>query len=92
MNSIEILSNGVALPKKEIENDILNEKFNLSQTWIYDRTGIEKRYYIENETITSLSIEAVKEALKKVDIDIQKIGIIVFATTSTEKLMPRYII
>ncbi len=88
MNSIEILANGIALPKKKIDNKLLNEKFNLNENWIYDRTGIKTRYYIEEENLEGLAIEAVKDALNKTKIDVQDIGIIVFATTTSKKLMP----
>lgn len=88
MNSIEILANGIALPNRKVENEELNKKFNLSENWIYDRTGIKERYYIENEDLEELAVNAVKNALSKKEIDIQDIGIIVFATTSSKKLMP----
>ena len=88
MNSIEILANGKALPKNKIESTELEKKFNLSKNWIYDRTGINTRYYIEKEDLETLAIEASRDALKDIKIDIQDIGIIVFATTSTKKLMP----
>lgn len=88
MNYIKILSNGIALPNKKVDNKELNKIFNLEDDWIDLRTGIKARYYIEKEDITSLAVNATRDALKKVDIDIQKIGIIVVATTSTNKLMP----
>lgn len=88
MHSIEIVENGICLPKIEVENGVLNEKFNLDKDWIYKRSGIKKRYYIEKENIVDLSLGAVNDLLRKIDIDIQDIGIIVVATTSTEELMP----
>ena len=88
MESIEILANGVALPKTKVQSNTLEKKFDLTENWIYERTGIKTRYYIDKEDLESLSIEATKNALEKAKIDKEKIDIIVFATTSTKNLMP----
>ena len=88
MNCIKIIANGVALPKNKVENEILNKKFNLSDNWIFDRTGIKERYYIEKESLEELAKNSVKDALSKTNVDVQEIGIIVFATTTTKNLMP----
>ena len=88
MNSVEILANGIALPKQKVENEVLENRFGLTENWIYDRTGIKTRYYIEDEDLKSLALNAVKDMLKKTNLDIQEIGIIVFASTSSKYLMP----
>lgn len=87
MNSIKILANGIYLPSQKVENKIIEEKLNLEENWIYKRTGIKQRFYAE-ESLENVAIKAVKNMLNKSDIDIQKIGVIVVATTSTNELMP----
>ena len=47
MNSVEILANGIALPKQRIESKLLEDRFQLEENWIYDRTGINTRYYVK---------------------------------------------
>lgn len=88
MNCIEIIGNGIYLPKREVLNSEFNEKFKLDSDWIYKRTGIEKRYYVEKETIENMAVKASLEAIKNSKIDKENIDIIVVATTSTEKIMP----
>lgn len=88
MNSIKILANGSYLPKTRIDNNILNNKFNLNENWIYKRTGIKIRYYAVQESITYMAIEATKKAIQKAKINVQNIGMIVVATTTTDRLMP----
>lgn len=88
MKSIEIVGNGIYLPKTLIQNSYYNEKFGLDETWIEKRTGIKTRYYAKEETIDQMAINAVKDAIERNKIDVQKIGIIVVATTSTKRLMP----
>ena len=87
MENIKIVSNGTYLPKKEILNQEIEEKFNLEQGYIYKRTGILKRYYSDNENIEEIAIKAVKNLFSK-NIDIKNIGLIIVATTTTNKLMP----
>jgi 3-oxoacyl-[acyl-carrier-protein] synthase-3 len=88
MNSIEILANGAYLPANKIQNEELNKRYNLDETWIYKRTGIKQRYSIKHESITDLAILSVKDLLNKSNFDIQKVGIIIVATTSTKVIMP----
>ncbi len=88
MYSIEILGNGYYLPKHKIENEELNTIFSIDSNWIYKRTGIQSRYYVEKEKIEDLAIGSVKNLLEHTNFSIKNVGIIVVATTSTSKLMP----
>lgn len=88
MDSIKILANGSYLPKNKIDNNFLNNKFNLNEDWIYKRTGIKNRFYAIEESVTYMAIEAAKSAIEKVQIDVQNIGMIIVASTTTDKLMP----
>ncbi len=88
MNSIKILGNGIYLPKKKVLNEEYNRKFNLSEEWIEKRTGIQKRYYTNEETIDEMAVLASKDAIKNSNIDKEEIDIIVVSTTSSKKLMP----
>lgn len=88
MESIEILANGIYLPKKEITNEMLELKYKTKKEDIYNKTGIENRYYVENEAIEDLAINAVRNLLDKIDFNKNKIDMIVVASTSTNKLMP----
>lgn len=88
MDSIKILGNGIYLPKNKIENEYFNNKFNLSENWILKRTGISCRYWADNETISDMAIKAVNNLLENKEIDIQKIGCIIVASTTNEEIMP----
>lgn len=88
MESVEIIANGKYLPQKKITNQELNQRFQLEENWIEKRCGILTRHYVEKESIVDLAKQATEDVLKKVDIDKQKIGVIVVATTSTDRLMP----
>ena len=88
MNSIKILATGMYLPKEEIDNKYFNDKFNLEDNWIYQRTGIIKRYWTENEKISDLAINAVEDLINKNNVDLAKIGLIIVASTNYEDSMP----
>lgn len=88
MNSIKIIASGVYLPSNRIENSILNRKFNLDDTWIYKRTGIQTRYWAEEETMLDLATKSVENLLEKNKVNIQDIGLIIVASTKFEDSMP----
>lgn len=91
MNSIKIIANGVYLPETEVNNDELNDRYKLSENWIFKRTGIQKRWYETILNIDEMAINSVKNLLENSSmskIDVSKIGAIIVATTSTKKIMP----
>lgn len=91
MNSIKIIANGVYLPETEVNNDELNDRYKLSENWIFKRTGIQKRWYETILNIDEMAINSVKNLLENSGmpkIDVSKIGAIIVATTSTKKIMP----
>ena len=88
MNSIKIVISGMYLPKREVDNAELNKKFNIDDNWIYHRTGIKKRYWAEDETTSDLAIRAVENLKKKSNIDLNKVGLIIVASTNYENAMP----
>ena len=76
------------LPKEKIDNKYFNDKFNLEDNWIYQRTGIKTRYWSENEKIKDLAIKAVEDLIDKNNVDLAKIGLVVVASTNYEDTMP----
>ena len=88
MNSIKILATGMYLPKEKIDNNYFNNKFNLEDNWIYQRTGIKTRYWSENEKTKDLAIKAVEDLIDKNNVDLAKIGLVVVASTNYEDTMP----
>lgn len=88
MNSIKILATGMYLPKIEIDNKYFNDKFNIEEDWIYKRTGIKKRYWTENEKTSEIAIKAVEDLQENNNMNLNKIGLIIVASTNYEDSMP----
>lgn len=84
MNYIKITDCAYYLPKRKVLNSEIEKKLNLEEGYILKRTGIEERYYAENETIENLAIEVTK----KIEKNLEDLGLIIVATTSSNNLMP----
>lgn len=88
MESIKIIATSKYLPNTKVENHFFNEKFNLDEEWIFKRTGIKNRFFTDEENIVDLAVNCAKKIVEKIDFDIQKIGNIIVATTSSNRIMP----
>jgi len=84
-----ILGSGSALPAQVITNAELAQRVDTTDEWIVERTGIRQRYIAsENETTSSLAIDAARAALADARIDASSIGLIVLATATPDNTFP----
>lgn len=92
MQGIHIVATGRAVPKKIVTNDDLSKIVDTSHEWIVTRTGICQRHICEEETCTSLAVEAAKkavaEAMEREGISIEEIGVVVVASVTSEYAFP----
>lgn len=85
---MKILGTGSALPQKIVTNDDLAQVMDTSDEWIRSRTGIGTRHLAEEETTTSMSVEAAKQALQDAHVEPQELDLIIAATVSAEHIIP----
>ena len=85
-----IAGTGHAVPKKVLTNhDFAALGLETSDEWIVERTGIrERRVAGEGDSLTSLSAEAARIALKAAGVTAPEIDIIVLGTASPDRLLP----
>ena len=88
MQGLHIVSTASALPKKIVTNDDLSKIVETSDEWIRTRTGICTRYMCEEETCTSLAIEAGRKAIDTANIDVNEIGVVIVATATSDYAFP----
>lgn len=89
MKNIEIIATGKYLPTNKIDNTYLAKQLNITEDFIYKRTGIQTRYYSKDENIEQLAIKCIENLIEKnSQINPQNIDMIIVATTSTNMLMP----
>lgn len=89
MYSSEIIGCGMYVPENVVTNDDLSKLMETSHDWIVQRSGIEQRRWVSNETSTSdLAVRACEDAIKSAGIDKKEIDCILFATISPDHDFP----
>lgn len=74
---------GGALPPHTLDNAQLATMFDVSEDWIFQRTGIRSRRIVsEGETTSSLAIEACGRAIQRAGIPAEAIDLVLVATST----------
>lgn len=80
---------GMYVPPKVVKNDDLRQWYDTSDEWIYTRSGIRERRWVEEPASTAeLGYYAAKEALARAGKSPQDIDLIIFATLSPDMYFP----
>jgi len=77
---------GRALPEKIVTNDDLASTIDTSDTWIRERTGIQRRHV--GGSTAGLSVESGRRALDMAGVDPASIDALVLATTTPDRTVP----
>jgi 3-oxoacyl-[acyl-carrier-protein] synthase-3 len=80
---------GKYVPAKVLTNDDLARMVDTSDEWITTRTGIkERRIRTENDTTSSMSVAASRDALAVAGLTPQDLDLIIVCTSSPDYLLP----
>lgn len=80
---------GKYVPSRVLTNDDLAQMVETSDEWITTRTGIkERRIRDENDTTSSMSVEASQAALETAGLTPQDLNLIIICTSSPDYLLP----
>lgn len=85
---IHVVATGHYAPSKVVTNDDLSKIVETNDEWIKQRTGIERRHFVDGEGNADLAVKAAEMALSNCDIDINEIGALVVATFSGDTFVP----
>lgn len=86
---VTIQGTGFAVPTRIVTNEALSDKFDTTDQWIQEKTGIQERRYLEEDRTTSdLCIEASHEAIKRARICPEDIDAIILTTTTPDQCLP----
>jgi len=92
MNKIRaaITAVGGYVPEYVLTNQELEKMVDTSDEWITSRTGIKERRILkgENQGVSVMGIEAVKDMLSKSKIDPKEIDCLIFATITADMTFP----
>ncbi|MGD2117869.1 MAG: beta-ketoacyl-ACP synthase III [Chromatiales bacterium] len=84
-----VIGTGSFLPEKILTNQDLEKMVETSDAWIRERTGIKKRHIAaDQETTCDLAEQAARRAIEASGKSAQDIDLIVFATTTPDKIFP----
>lgn len=83
-----IIGTGSYLPKMVVTNDDLAKIMDTSDEWIRTRTGIKARHLVQEETTTSMCVEAAKRALADADMKAEDIELIIVGTITGDHITP----
>jgi len=85
----KIIGTGGYLPKKIVTNKDLESIVDTTDEWILERTGIMQRHIAEeNETTSSMAVQASIDALSSANIHPEDIDLIIVATTTPDQIFP----
>ena len=80
---------GMYAPSRVLTNDDLSKMVETSDEWIVSRTGIrERRIAADNETTTTLSVNASRDALAVAGLDPADLDLVIVATCSPDYPLP----
>ena len=80
---------GMYAPERVMTNDDLAKIVNTTDEWIVSRTGIkERRIAADDETTTTLSVNAARDALAVAGVDAIDVDLIILGTCSPDYPMP----
>lgn len=92
MNKIRAAITGVGgyVPDYVLTNKELETIVDTSDEWITTRTGIKERRILkgDNQGVSVMGIEAVKDMLKKTNTDPKEIDLLIFATVTADMTFP----
>jgi len=83
-----ILGIGMNVPARVVTNHELATKMETSHEWIVERTGIEERRWVTDETGASMATAASKEAIERAGITPRDVDLIIYATLSPDFNFP----
>ena len=88
MNHINIIGTGKALPKNEVTASMIDKKCNLEEGRTLKITGLEKRYFLENEPVDNLILSAINQALENANMSVDDIDCIIAANATMQQMIP----
>lgn len=85
---IKIVSMGRFLPERKVCNGELETRLGLKKGWINKRNGVRERYHVTNETASFMGAKAAMIALKRANLTLNNVGLIICASGTQQQAVP----
>lgn len=80
---------GNSVPERILTNQDLEQMVDTSNEWIVARTGIRERHIAgPDETVSTMSVEACRKALKRAGVGPKEVDLIIIATSTPDYFCP----
>jgi len=86
--AFEIESSGCYLPPKKVSYTDIAVLTGSDPAWILKATGVENRYYAEDETIASMAAKAIQNAMAKSSLKFEDITLLIAAGGTPDQPIP----
>tara|TARA_B100000941_G_C28450104_1_gene524567 strand:- start:170 stop:1162 length:993 start_codon:yes stop_codon:yes gene_type:complete len=89
--TFKIIGSGTKIPSKKILNSYVAKKIKKKSTWIFEKTGVRKRYFVDNqkgETSSYLAYHASLKAIRMARIKKEKINYIISCNYTGDYMFP----
>lgn len=83
-----ICGTGSFVPSYTMDNNDIARLVETSDEWIRERTGVERRHIVREETTVTMAIEAGRRALADAHIAPNEVDLILVSTISSDVLLP----
>lgn len=84
----KIIGTGAYVPEKVLTNDDLSQFVETSDEWIRERTGVEQRHVMVDETTADMAVKAATRAIEAAGIDPTEIDMIIVSSVSSNLILP----
>ena len=83
-----ITGTGSWVPEHILDNNELSNMVDTSDQWIRERTGVERRHIVWQETTARMAAKAAQRALEQAQVDPEEVDLILVATISGNEILP----
>ncbi len=90
MYNSKITGLGFYVPERVVTNDDLSKVMDTSDEWIQERTGIQERRHVadDTDTTTAMGVKAARIAIERSGISKEEVDFVIFATLSPDYYFP----
>ncbi|CAA6803828.1 MAG: 3-oxoacyl-[acyl-carrier-protein] synthase 3 [uncultured Sulfurovum sp.] len=88
MQHINITGIGKALPSNEVTASMIDKQCNLAEGTTLRITGLEKRYFLKDESASTLMLKAIHQALDNAKLKVDDIDCIIAASATMQQAIP----